>query len=91
MTENLRKDLRKMIVEDPKTAIKTIEKEPNILEMLLNADEEADRERREKIKYVNMTMQMDQQLREKAKQLKTTQGVLIGAGILLLLSLLERE
>ena len=90
LTENLRKELIEKIRNHPKEAIKIIEKEPKILEILLNATKEAEKEKAEKIKYVNMTMQMEQQLQEKAKQLNTTQGLLIGAGVLWLLSLLDK-
>jgi len=90
LSDNLRDKLREAM-KDPKEAAKIIEKEPQILELLLKSDEEVGKERREKIKYVNMTNQMNQQLQEKAQQLKTTQGTLIGAGILLLFALLDKE
>jgi len=89
LTENLRKELMEKIRKNPKEAIKIISKEPKILEILLNANKEAERERIEKIKYVNMTVQMEHRLQEKARQLNTTQGLLIGAGILWILSLLD--
>lgn len=75
--------------DKPKDAIKEIEKNPDILKILLNDSNRAEAERKEKLKYVNMNCQMQNQLEEKSKKLKTTQGVLIGAGILLLLSLLD--
>ena len=75
--------------DKPKDAIKEIEKNPQILKILLNDNNRAEVERKEKLKYVNMNYQMQTQLEQKSKQLKTTQGVLIGAGILLLLSLLD--
>ncbi|MCD6477196.1 MAG: hypothetical protein J7K26_03515 [Candidatus Aenigmarchaeota archaeon] len=89
LSDDLRQKLIQNIRKDPREAIKILEKEPQILEMLLNTEKEVEREKHEKIKYVNMTMQMQKQLQEKAKQLKTTQGLLIGAGVLLLLSLLD--
>ena len=91
----LSKELREKLIEamkkDPKEAMKEIEKDPRILELLLNNDREAEMEKSEKIKYVNMTYQMQNKLAEEAKKLNTTQGLLIGAGILLLLSLLDKE
>ena len=91
----LSKELREKLIEsmkrDPKEAMKEIEKDPRILEFLLNSDKEAEKEKSEKIKYVNMTYQMQNKLAEEAKKLNTTQGLLIGAGILLLLSLLDKE
>lgn len=82
----LREDLKK----DPSKVIKILEKEPQVLEMLLNATEQVEKERNEKIKYVNMTAEMDRQLRDTAEQLKTTKGTLLGAGALLLLLLLDK-
>ena len=78
--------LTQLLKEKPKEAIKEIEQEPKILEVLLNSAKEADVE---KTRYVNMTAEMQQKLQEKSKELKVTQGLLIGAGVLLILSLLE--
>jgi hypothetical protein len=91
LTQDLRDKLAEKMKNNPKEAINMIQSDPHILEILLNANEEAEREKNEKIKYVNMTMEMDRQLKERANQLKTTQGALIGAGILLLLALLKDE
>jgi len=89
LTQDLRNKLVHAIKTDPKEAIKFIEKDPRILELLLNNDRELEQEKNEKIKYVNITHQMQSQLQEEAKKLNTTQGLLIGAGVLLLLTLLE--
>ena len=89
LTKELREKLIELMKNKPKEAIKEIEKEPQILKILLNSDNEAENERKEKLKYVNMTSQMQTQLEQKSKDLKTTQGILIGAGILLILSLLD--
>lgn len=83
LSEDLRKKLRQSIKKNPKEAAKLIEKEPQILEALLNNDEQI-------IKYINMNSQMQTQLEEKAKELKTTQGVLIGAALLWFLYLLDK-
>ena len=71
--------------------MKEIEKDPGILKLLLNSDREAEIERTEKIKYVNMTYDMQNRLSQESKKLKVTQGLLIGAGILLLLALLDER
>ena len=85
--DRLREDLKK----NPEKAIEVLKKEPQIIEMLLNASEEVEKEKNEKVKYVNMNAQMDRQLRDTAEQLKTTQGTLIGAGLLFLLLLLDKN
>jgi len=89
LSQELRNKLIAKMKENPKKAIAELEKEPRILEILLKSDNQIDEKENEKIKYVNMTHEMQQRLQQKSKQLKTTQGLLIGAGILLLLSLLE--
>ncbi|MBI5391414.1 hypothetical protein HZB00_00260 [Candidatus Woesearchaeota archaeon] len=91
LSKELREKLIQAMKKDPKEALKEIEKDPRILEFLLNRDQEAEMERNEKIKYVNMTYEMQNKLAEEAKKLNTTQGLLIGAGILLILSLLDKE
>lgn len=88
LSQDLRNQLIHSMRTNPKDAIKEIEKDPRILEILLNNIET---EKNEKIKYINMTSQMQLQLEQKAKQLKITQGLLIGAGILLILSLLDNK
>lgn len=93
LSQELRKKLVKLIKENPKKAIKELEKDPRILDILLNSDVELkktqEETKNEKIKYVNMTAHMQHQLKEQAEKLRISQGLLIGAGILLLLSLLE--
>ena len=91
LTEELRTKLVQTIKDDPREAIKLIKKEPKILDLLLNSENQLAQERQEKIKYINMTQQMNLQLQQEAKKLKKTQGILIGAGLLLLLSLLEKK
>ena len=89
LSQELRKKLKEEIKKDPKKALKMIEKEPQILQILLNSEEKAEETYKEKIKYVNMNSQMQAQLEEKAKQLKITQGILIGGALLWFLSLLD--
>lgn len=89
ISDELRKKLLESMKKEPKEAIKEIEHNPKILELLLNDSKEAELEKNEKIKYINMTSSMQSQLEQKSKELKTTQGVLIGVGILFLLSLLD--
>ena len=88
ITQELVNRLTQLIKEMPKEAIKEIEQEPKILEVLLNSAKDANVE---KTRYVNMTSDMQQKLQEKSKELKVTQGLLIGAGVLLILSLLEKD
>lgn len=87
LSEELRIKLSEKMRKNPKEVIRVLEEEPKILEALLNSDKEAEVER---VKYINMTTEMQRQLQQKAKQLQITQGVLMGAGILLLLSLMEK-
>lgn len=84
LSDGLRAKLREALQRNPKEVVKMIEEEPRILQALLNSDEEI-------IKYINMSAQMEQELKQKAEQLKTTQGFLIGAGVLLLLDLLSKD
>lgn len=91
LSKELREKLIQAMKKDPKEALKEIEKDPRILDILLNSDREAETEKNERIKYVNMTYEMQNRLSEEAKKLNTTQGLLIGAGILLLLSLLDKK
>jgi len=90
LSQELRNKLVHSIKTNPKEAIKTIEQDPRILELLLNNDRELEREKNEKIKYVNITHEMQVKLQEEAKKLNTTQGLLIGAGVLWLLTLLDQ-
>ncbi len=82
LSDTIRDDLKKMLVKNPKDAVKQIEKDPQILKMLLDSEGE-------KIKYIKMNDELQTRLQEKAKQLNTTQGWLLGAGILLFLSLMD--
>ncbi len=91
LSKELREKLILAMKKDPKEAVKEIEKDPRILDILLNSDREAEMEKNERIKYVNMTYEIQNRLSEEAKKLKTTQGLLIGAGVLLLLSLLDEK
>ena len=95
LTQELRQSLIKKIRENPKEAIKELERNPKILDLLLTSDVELQKKqeelRNEKVKYVNMTSHMQTQLRQQADKLKTTQGLLIGAGVLFLLSLLDEK
>ena len=90
LSEDFRKELIKKMKENPKEAIAELEKQPKILDILLASDEEAQKQAKEKVKYVNMTQSMQSQLAQKSKELRTSQGLLIGAGILLILSLLDK-
>ncbi|MFO0795832.1 MAG: hypothetical protein U0586_17420 [Candidatus Brocadiaceae bacterium] len=91
LSDELRNKLIEKIKTDPKAAIAELEKEPKLLEFLLNSSQQLENEKREKIKYVNMTSQMRTELEEKSKELKISQGLLIGGGVLLMLALLSRK
>jgi len=84
LSDIIRKDLRKKLTENPKAAVREIEKDPQILKMLLDSDGE-------KIKYIKMNEELQNMLQKKANDLNTTQGWLLGAGILLLLSLMSSD
>jgi hypothetical protein len=84
LSEDIRESLRKKLAQDPIAAVKEIEKDPQILKILLDSDSE-------KIKYIKMNQELQVKLQEKAKDLNVTQGFLLGAGILLFLSLLDSE
>ena len=90
LSKELRDKLMKLIRENPKEAIKEIEKEPQLLDILLRSENRLENEEREKIKYINMTQQSQKQLQEASKKLKTSQGALIGLGIILLLELFDK-
>ena len=95
LTQELRQSLIKKIRENPKEAITELERNPKILDLLLTSDVELQKKqeelRNEKVKYVNMTSHMQTQLRQQADKLQTTPGLLIGAGVLFLLSLLDEK
>jgi hypothetical protein len=91
LTEELTKRLRELIIKNPTEAINEIGRNPQIIKALLDSQNEVESERRDKLKYVNMNQQMQIQLEQKSKELNMTQGVLIGAGIFLLLALLSKS
>ena len=72
--------------ENPNKAAKEIADNPKILEILLSSDDQLEHERNEKIKYINMSQEMQRQLQEISNRLKISQGALIGAGVLFILS-----
>ena len=78
-----------------KSLVKEIEKNPNILSILLDDQKELARTKQElnneRTKYVIMTAEMQRQLQAKAEELKTTQGLLIGGAILMLLSQMNKR
>ena len=82
LTDDFRKKLRQQFVNQPKQAVKEIEKNPQILKLLLDSEEQ-------KIKYIKMNQELEDRLQNQADRLNVTQGWLIGAGLLLLLSLLD--
>lgn len=95
LTQDLRNKMMDMIRKNPLAAIKELEKNPELLKLLLNNDnklqETEEALKNERIKYVNMTNQMQAQLVEQAEKLRTTQGLLIGAGLLFLLAHLDQD
>ena len=82
LTDNFRKKLRQQLVNQPKQAVKEIERNPQILKFLLDSEEQ-------KIKYIKMNQELENRLQNQADRLNVTQGWLIGAGLLLLLGLLD--
>ena len=84
LSEKIREDLRKKLMANPKMAVKEIEKDPQILKILLDSDSD-------KTKYIKMNEELQVKLREKAAKLKVREGWLIGAGLLLFLSLLDSD
>ena len=82
LSDDFRNKLRKQLSQNPKEAVKEIEKNPQILNFLL--DSEGD-----KTKYIKMNQELQTRLQEQATKLNVTQGLLIGAGLLLLISLLD--
>jgi uncharacterized protein YlxW (UPF0749 family) len=95
ISDELRKKFSEMIKTNPQQAIKELEREPKLLEILLNDQTELTKTKQElnneRTKYVNMTAEMQRQLQAKAAELNTTQGLLIGAGILFLLSQMKKR
>lgn len=84
LTDDFRQKLRQQLVNQPKQAVKEIEKNPQILKFLLDSEEQ-------KIKYIKMNQELEDRLQNQSQRLNVTQGWLIGAGLLLLLSLLDDE
>lgn len=82
LSDDIREDLRKKLIKNPKQAVKDIEKDPQILKMLLDSESE-------KIKYIKMNEELQTRLQQKAHDLNVTQGWLLGAGLLLFLSLMD--
>lgn len=91
LTEEIRNKLLEKAEKDPSAAIEEIKKDPNILKLLLNSDKQAEQEKNEKIRYVNMTYDMQRQLDQRAQELNTTKGLLIGAAIFVFLAALSKE
>ena len=95
LSDELRNKFAQMMKENPQGAINELQKDPKLLEILLNSDNELNKTKQEinneRTKYVNMTSTMQQELKEKSAQLKISQGLLIGAGVLLLLKLLDED
>ena len=82
LSDDFKKQLQHKLSTNPISAVKEIEKNPQILKLLL--DSESD-----KIKYIKMNEDLQTRLQQQSKKLNITQGWLIGAGLLLLLSLLD--
>lgn len=82
LTDTFRQKLRQQLVKEPRQAVKEIEKNPQILKFLLDSEEQ-------KIKYIKMNQELENRLQQQAEKLNVTQGWLIGAGLLLFLSLLD--
>lgn len=82
LTDDFRDNLMKKLVKNPIEAVKEIEKNPQILKFLLDSEGE-------KIKYIKMNKELQTKLQQQSDKLNVTQGWLIGAGLLLFLSLLD--
>ncbi len=82
LTDDFREKLKRKLTQDPKEAVKEIEKNPQILNILLDSDGE-------KVKYIKMNQELQTKLTQQSQKLNVTQGWLIGAGLLLFLSLLD--
>lgn len=97
-SEELRNRMLTQLSENPEAVAKEIQNNPNLLKALLDSDkqlaqtqQQLDNERNERIKYVNMTAAREDELRQKAVELRTTQGALLGLGLLMLLSALSKK
>jgi len=84
LSEDFRDKLMKKLIQSPKDAVKEIENDPQILRILLDSDSE-------KIKYIKMNQELQNMLQHQSERLNVTQGLLIGAGLLLFLSLLDER
>lgn len=84
LTDDFRNKLMQKLTQNPKEAVREIEKNPQILKFLLDSESE-------KIKYIKMNKDLQIQLQRQSKKLNVTQGWLIGAGLLLFLSLLNDD
>jgi len=82
LIDDFREKLKRKLIQDPKEAVKEIEKNPQILNLLLDSEGE-------KVKYIKMNEELQTRLRQQSEKLNVTQGWLIGAGLLLFLSLLD--
>ncbi len=95
LIQELRDKLINLMKEHPQKAIEELQKDPRLVDILLNNDNELKKTKEqlhnERIKYVNMTSQMQLELKQRSVELKISQGLLIGAGVLLLLSLLKKK
>ena len=82
--DDFREKLMRKLIQDPKEAVKEIEKNPQILKLLLDSEGE-------KVKYIKMNEDLQTKLQQQSAKLNVTQGWLIGAGLLLFLSLLDER
>lgn len=84
LSDDFREKLMRKLTQDPKEAVKEIEKNPQILKILLDSEGE-------KVKYIKMNEDLQTKLQQQAQKLNVTQGWLIGAGLLLFISLLDER
>lgn len=82
LSDDFIEKLKRKLANDPKEAVKEIEKNPQVLKLLLDSEGE-------KIKYIKMNEELQTKLQQQSQKLNVTQGWLIGAGLLLFLSLLD--
>ncbi|MDG7049953.1 MAG: hypothetical protein JRZ94_01980 [Nitrososphaerota archaeon] len=84
LSDEFRDKLMRKLAQTPKEAVKEIENNPQILKILLDSESE-------KIKYIKMNEELQTRLKQQSEKLNVTQGWLIGAGLLLFLSLLSDD
>ena len=84
LSDDFRDKLMRKLTQDPKEAVKEIEKNPQILKLLLDSEGE-------KVKFIKMNEELQTRLQQQAQKLNVTQGWLIGAGLLLFLSLMDER